>query len=179
MFKFQYNFQNAGFNKVSVQKLASWSEREAESITLLYEQEKQTSASLRNSHSNPQQNVEQNVNWTNSTVTTTTFVLPEPPFEDAKENFVVENGGMVDLEKVVGCGESRILVFVRVRPTNKREREVGSRCCVKITNQCDVYLSEFANENDYLRLNRIRGRHFTFDASFLDSATQQEVYATT
>ncbi|OIW18547.1 hypothetical protein TanjilG_13299 [Lupinus angustifolius] len=153
-------------------------------LTLLYEQQKQTSASLRNSHSNPQDNVEQNVirvntipHLINSTVTTT-FVLPEPTSEDAKENFAVGYGGMVELENVVG-GESRILVFVRVRPVSKKEKEIGSRCCVKITNRRDVYLSEFANENDYLRLNRIRGRHFTFDASFTDSATQQEVYLTT
>ncbi|KAK7292122.1 hypothetical protein RIF29_07835 [Crotalaria pallida] len=209
-------------------------------LTLLYEQQKQTSASLRNSYSKPQEpkrNVVESVmrennntitmlppHLTNSTVTRT-FVLPEPPSDDAKENFAVGvdkivgfscarkpstnssmvsnsnivarklslggNGGMVESEKVaesvigekqgkvVGVGGSRILVFVRVRPMNKKEKEAGSRCCVKIVNRRDVYLSEFANENDYLRLNRIRGRHFTFDASFPDSATQQEVYSTT
>ncbi|XP_019439251.1 PREDICTED: kinesin-like protein KIN-8A [Lupinus angustifolius] len=193
-------------------------------LTLLYEQQKQTSTSLRNSYSKPQQNEQKNVmrenrvpHLTNSTVTRT-FVLIEPPSNVAKENFAVGsdkivgfscvrkpstvlssnivarklslgNGGMVESEKmetvlekqgkVVGVGESRILVFVRVRPMNKKEKEVGSRCCVKIANRRDVYLSEFANENDYLRLNRVRGRHFTFDASFPDSATQHEVYSTT
>ncbi|KAK4768142.1 hypothetical protein SAY87_003283 [Trapa incisa] len=75
--------------------------------------------------------------------------------------------------------ESRILVFVRLRPMGKKEKEVGSRCCVRIVNRKDVYLTEFANENDYLRLKRLRGRHFTFDASFSDTTTQQEVYSTT
>lgn len=61
----------------------------------------------------------------------------------------------------------------------KREREAGSRCCVRIANRRDVYLTEFGNENDYLRLKRLRGRHFAFDASFPDSATQHEVYSAT
>ncbi|XP_057473840.1 kinesin-like protein KIN-8A isoform X2 [Actinidia eriantha] len=80
------------------------------------------------------------------------------------------------------CGReigSRILVFVRLRPMGKKEREAGSRCCVRIVNQRDVYLTEFASENDYLRLKRLRGRHFTFDASFPYSTSQQEVYSTT
>ncbi|CAI9266883.1 unnamed protein product [Lactuca saligna] len=73
---------------------------------------------------------------------------------------------------------SRILVFVRVRPLSKKEKEAGSRSCVRIVNQKEVYLTEFANENDYLRLKRLRGRHFTFDASFPDSSSQHEVYST-
>ncbi|KAF6168997.1 hypothetical protein GIB67_038494 [Kingdonia uniflora] len=74
---------------------------------------------------------------------------------------------------------SRILVFVRLRPMGKKEKEAGSRSCVRIVNCRDVYLTEFASENDYLRLKRLRGRHFTFDASFPDSTTQHEVYSTT
>ncbi|CAN6478399.1 unnamed protein product [Victoria cruziana] len=74
---------------------------------------------------------------------------------------------------------SRILVFVRLRPMSKKEKEAGSNCSVKILNKREVYLTEHSNENDYLRLKRLRGRHFTFDASFPDSTTQQEVYATT
>ncbi|KAL4559376.1 hypothetical protein LXL04_031514 [Taraxacum kok-saghyz] len=73
---------------------------------------------------------------------------------------------------------SRILVFVRVRPLSKKEKEAGSRSCVRIVNQKEIYLTEFANENDYLRLKRLRGRHFTFDASFPDSSSQVEVYST-
>jgi len=73
---------------------------------------------------------------------------------------------------------SRIMVFVRLRPMNTKEKEAGSRCCVRVVNRRDVYLTEFANENDYLRLNRLRGRHLTFDAAFPDSASQQEVYST-
>ncbi|CAK9139309.1 unnamed protein product [Ilex paraguariensis] len=74
---------------------------------------------------------------------------------------------------------NRILVFVRLRPMAKKEREAGSRCCVRIVNRGDVYLTEFASEHDYLRLKRLRGRHFTFDASFPDSTSQQEVYSMT
>ena len=84
----------------------------------------------------------------------------------------------VEAEKGGKVGSSRIMVFVRVRPMNKKEKEAGSRCCISVVNRRDVYLTEFANENDYLRLNRLRGRHFTFDAAFPDSATQQEVYST-
>ncbi|XP_014520777.1 kinesin-like protein KIN-8A [Vigna radiata var. radiata] len=73
----------------------------------------------------------------------------------------------------------RILVFVRVRPLAKKETEAGARCCVRIVDRRDVYLTEFAAEKDYLRLKRLRGRHFTFDASFPDSASQQEVYSAT
>ncbi|XP_022736837.1 kinesin-like protein KIN-8A [Durio zibethinus] len=156
----------------------------------------------------------------NSTVTRT-FVLPQPPLDDAKENLLIgpdkiigfsscarkattaaekttvarklSMGGIKnfqELEKIessactkkngtVGGIDSRILVFVRLRPMAKKEKEVGSRCCVKIVNKRDVYLTEFANENDYLRLKRLRGRHFTFDASFPDSTGQHEVYTTT
>lgn len=77
------------------------------------------------------------------------------------------------------AGGSRINVFVRLRPMAKKEKEAGSRCCVKIVNRKDVYLTEFASETDYLRLKRLRGRHFCFDASFSDSTTQNEVYSTT
>ncbi|KAH9627536.1 hypothetical protein KSS87_008391 [Heliosperma pusillum] len=71
------------------------------------------------------------------------------------------------------------MVFVRLRPMMKKEKEAGSRSCIRIVNQRDVYLTEFASENDYLRLKRLRGRHFTFDSSFTESATQLEVYSTT
>ncbi|XP_062204550.1 kinesin-like protein KIN-8A [Phragmites australis] len=74
--------------------------------------------------------------------------------------------------------ESRILVFVRLRPMSRKEKEAGSRSCVKIVNKKDVYLTEFASENDYLRLKRVRGRHFCFDSAFPDSTTQAEVYST-
>ncbi|XWS51300.1 hypothetical protein CRYUN_Cryun12cG0165100 [Craigia yunnanensis] len=156
----------------------------------------------------------------NSTVTRT-FVLPQPPLDDAKENLLIgpdkilgfssisrkatfgmgkttvarklSMGGtknVQELEKIessactekngrMGGNDSRILVFVRLRPMAKKEKEVGSRCCIKIVNKRDVYLTEFANENDYLRLKRLRGRHFTFDASFPDSTSQYEVYTDT
>ncbi|VFQ67052.1 unnamed protein product [Cuscuta campestris] len=78
-----------------------------------------------------------------------------------------------------GGGGTRILAFVRLRPMAKKERDAGARSCVKIVDGRDVYLTEFATENDYLRLRRLRGRHFTFDASFPESASQQQVYSTT
>lgn len=107
--------------------------------------------------------------------------------EMVMENKQLEGRGVIgskNLQEIVveskqGGGGSRILVFVRLRPLAKKERESGSRCCVRIVNRRDVYLTEFATENDYLRLKRLRGRHFTFDASFLDSTTQLEVYSTT
>ncbi|KAL6318925.1 hypothetical protein AAG906_001398 [Vitis piasezkii] len=93
-------------------------------------------------------------------------------------------GGTKNVQELEAISErpgigSRILVFVRLRPMAKKEKEAGSRCCVRIVNRRDLYLTEFATENDYLRLKRLRGRHFAFDASFPDSATQQEVYSTT
>ncbi|XP_019167216.1 PREDICTED: kinesin-like protein KIN-8A isoform X2 [Ipomoea nil] len=83
-----------------------------------------------------------------------------------------------ELEKV-NEGGTRILVFVRLRPMSKKERESGARNCVRIVDGRDVYLTEFSTENDYLRLKRVRGRHFSFDAAFPESASQQEVYSTT
>uniref|UniRef100_A0A7N0V8T9 Kinesin-like protein n=1 Tax=Kalanchoe fedtschenkoi TaxID=63787 RepID=A0A7N0V8T9_KALFE len=78
-----------------------------------------------------------------------------------------------------GGSGSRIQVFVRLRPMAKKEKEAGSRCCVRIVNRRDVYLTEFAAENDYLRLKRLKGRHFAFDSSFPDSTSQHDVYSTT
>ncbi|KAL9674012.1 hypothetical protein QQ045_030276 [Rhodiola kirilowii] len=78
-----------------------------------------------------------------------------------------------------GGSGSRILVFVRLRPMAKKEKEAGSRCCVRIVNRRDVYLTEFAAENDYLRLKRVKGRHFAFDAAFPDTTGQHDVYSTT
>ncbi|XP_020593274.1 kinesin-like protein KIN-8A isoform X2 [Phalaenopsis equestris] len=74
---------------------------------------------------------------------------------------------------------SRIMVFVRLRPMGKKEDETGLRSCVRIVNKRDVYLTDCASETDYLRLKRVRGRHFCFDASFPESTSQQEVYSTT
>ncbi|XP_010318906.1 kinesin-like protein KIN-8A isoform X1 [Solanum lycopersicum] len=92
--------------------------------------------------------------------------------DSISEKAASKGGGVDD-------GGSRILVFVRLRPISRKEREAGARCCVKIVDGRDVYLTEFATENDYLRLKRLRGRHFTFDASFPDTATQHDVYSTT
>ncbi|KAG6587632.1 Kinesin-like protein KIN-8A, partial [Cucurbita argyrosperma subsp. sororia] len=217
-------------------------------LTLLYEQQKLASAALKRSSPKGEdlrftthpsvelkgcckkevkeaklENVMRENAMPNSTVTRT-YVLPQPPMADAKENVGVGTDRIVgfscsrkasELTSVarklslgnsmavmeekenVGCknmqemeefgsssekessGKTRILVFVRLRPMGKREKEAGSRCCVKIVNGRDLYLTEFANENDYLRLKRLRGRHFTFDASFPDTTNQKEVYSTT
>lgn len=218
-------------------------------LTLLYEQQKQASAALKNQTARLEEqrfrthpsvdlhgsckkeereskpsNVMRENTIPNSTVTRT-YVLPQPPIHDAKENLAAGSdrilsftscprkatdsarvarklsmGDLVpqpeqrgteasnnvqEMEKLEtisekpSIGRSRILVFVRLRPMAKKEKEAGSRCCVRIVNRRDVYLTEFANENDYLRLKRLRGRHFTFDASFPDTTTQQEVYYTT
>lgn len=221
-------------------------------LTVLYEQQKQASAAVKNQSLRPEEprfsthpSVELLVSSCKredkelkpkhvmrensmpavpSSTVTRTYVLPQPPIADAKENV------MAGLDRIVGfscqrkaaasntvarklsmgtsepppdvkgialsknvqelerpetvsenpsTAGSRILVFVRLRPMAKKEKEAGSRCCVRIVNRRDLYLTEFANENDYLRLKRLRGRHFTFDASFADNATQQEVYSTT
>ncbi|XP_022135527.1 kinesin-like protein KIN-8A isoform X2 [Momordica charantia] len=217
-------------------------------LTLLYEQQKQASAALKKSSPKMEdprftthpsvellgsckkeerepklENVMRENTMPNSSVTRT-YVLPQPPTADAKENVVVGADRIVGFscsrkasvssnvarklslgnsvppaepKENVGCkklhemeelgsfsekeslGESRIMVFVRLRPMAKKEKEAGGRCCVKIVNRRDLYLTEFANENDYLRLKRLRGRHFTFDASFPDTTNQQEVYSTT
>lgn len=174
-------------------------------LTLLYEQQKQQSSKSLTAMR------DRNSSIPTTTTVTKTFVLPQPPNQDSKENHnnltvgsdrivafsypkkitstknaipvVARRLSMpapakVKEEEIGKCG-SRIMVFVRVRPMNKKEKELNSRCCVRIVNQRDVYLTEFANENDYLRLNRVKGRHFTFDASFTDSASQLQVYATT
>ncbi|CAL5362490.1 unnamed protein product [Camellia sinensis] len=192
-------------------------------LTLLYEQQKKSSVSLKKEANElNQSNVMKENAMPNSTVTRA-FVLPQPPIDEEKENIPAANGdGIVgfscprkspvsttavrklsigssvlpqsDPRGVAGTqnvnelqailekqstGGSRILVFVRLRPMAKREKEGGSRSCVRIVNRREVYLTEFATENDYLRLKRLRGRHFTFDASFPDLTTQQEVYSTT
>lgn len=186
-------------------------------LTLLYEQQKLASKSLRNSNTAMR---ERNSIANPSSTITKTFVLPQPPSstinnsadEDAKENhnIIVGQDRIVGFsyprkvnpaapvsvsssaavarrlsmpakgkEEELGKCVSRILVFVRVRPMNKKEIELNSRYCVRIANQRDVYLTESANEKDYLRLNRVKGRHFSFDGSFTDSATQLQVYSTT
>ena len=79
-------------------------------------------------------------------------------------------------EQVIAPAGSRIMVYVRMRPMAKAEKESGARSCVRVVNRKDVYLTEFASETDYLRLKRLKGRHFVFDAAFPDITGQQEVY---
>ena len=108
-------------------------------------------------------------------------VLPAPPARKLSLGGAV--GGKLKAAAEVGAGtgeaaENRILVFVRLRPMSRKEKEAGSRSCVKIVNKKEVYLTEYASENDYLRLKRLRGRHFCFDSAFPDSTTQAEIYST-
>ncbi|KAJ1284211.1 hypothetical protein BS78_03G187700 [Paspalum vaginatum] len=107
--------------------------------------------------------------------------LPAPPARKLSLGGAV--GGKLKAAGEAGAGsaeaaESRILVFVRLRPMSRKEKEAGSRSCVKIVNKKEVYLTEFASEDDYLRLKRVRGRHFCFDSAFADSTNQREVYTT-
>ncbi|OEL26379.1 Kinesin-like protein KIF19 [Dichanthelium oligosanthes] len=107
-------------------------------------------------------------------------VLPVPAARKLSLGGAV--GGKFKAAGEVGAGsaeaaENRILVFVRLRPMSRKEKEAGSRSCVKIVNK-EVYLTEYASENDYLRLKRVRGRHFCFDSAFPDPTTQAEVYST-
>lgn len=100
---------------------------------------------------------------------------------EARGNRKLSLGQEMDplFQKQSSCRNSRILVFVRLRPMMKKEKEAGCRSCIRVVNRRDVYLTEFASDNDYLRLKRLRGRHFTFDASFPESASQLDVYSTT
>jgi kinesin family protein 18/19 len=108
-------------------------------------------------------------------------VLPVPTARKLSLGGAV--GGKLKAAGEVGAGtseaaESRILVFVRLRPMSRKEKEAGSRSCVKIVNRKEVSLTEFASENDYLRLKRVRDSQFCFDSVFPDSTTQAEVYST-
>ncbi|KAK9009261.1 hypothetical protein V6N11_035804 [Hibiscus sabdariffa] len=167
-------------NNVPIRNLHHGLKEKMRALTLLYEQQKKASAVLRN-----------NNNFMEENTMPTTALAPmvnSTCFDDSKENLGVSsfatNGRKTAVARKLSMemeekNESRILVFVRLRPMSKKEKEVGSRCCVKIVNKKDVYLTEFGNENDYLRLKRLKGRHFTFDASIPDSSTQYEVYTTT
>jgi kinesin family protein 18/19 len=114
-------------------------------------------------------------------------VVPAPPVLSAPPARKLSLGGgmgrKLKAAGEVGAGtaeaaENRILVFVRLRPMSRKEKEAGSRSCVKIVNKKEVYLTEYASENDYLRLKRELGRHFCFDSAFPDSTKQAEVYTT-
>ncbi|GMJ14017.1 hypothetical protein like AT1G18550 [Hibiscus trionum] len=178
-------------NNVPMRNLHHGLKEKLRALTLLYEQQKRASAVLRNNSNN-------NVMEENTMPTTTLApMVNSTAFDDSKENlFIGTDHKILGVSSFATKGtktavarklsmemdeknESRILVFVRLRPMSKKEKEVGSRCCVKIVNKKDVYLTEFGNENDYLRLKRLKGRHFTFDASFPDSSAQCEVYTTT
>lgn len=97
-----------------------------------------------------------------------------------KETKSIRAAGHLDTISEVGGrnGElgARIMVYVRLRPMAKKEKEAGSTNCVRIVNKRDVYITEYGLETDYLRLKRVRGRHFTFDVAFPDTTSQQEVY---
>jgi len=51
-------------------------------------------------------------------------------------------------------------VFSRVRQVHKKEKDASFRCCVRINNHSDVYLTKFATPNNYLwRVKRMHARH--------------------
>lgn len=193
-------------------------------LTLLYEQQKRASFSLRNPNPHPHHSPKPQdlrfkppppppppphelLDYRKKPHKDPNFADDDDHDEESKENNVADadrvfglintapvkssttvirklsmgNGGEKG-ESFEACGggsSSRIMVFVRLRPMGKKERENGSRCCVKVLNRRDVYLTEFTNDNDYLRLKRLRVRHFTFDSSFPETTTQREVYSTT
>ncbi|XP_024532544.1 kinesin-like protein KIN-8A [Selaginella moellendorffii] len=72
----------------------------------------------------------------------------------------------------------RIMVYVRLRPLSKKEKDAGARSSVRVADKKDIFLTEMQLETDYLRLKRVRGRHFVFDAVFHENTGQQEVYDT-
>ncbi|KAJ0257314.1 Kinesin-like protein KIN-8A [Hirschfeldia incana] len=178
-------------------------------LTLLYEQQKRASFSLRNPNHHHQSPKPQDLRFNppHEMLDSRKKAHKDPTFTDdeSKENNVadadrvffgintappVKSNSTVIRKLSMGnaaekgenfdaSGGSRIMVFVRLRPMGKKERENGSRCCVKVLNKRDVYLTEFTNDNDYLRLKRLRVRHFTFDSSFPETTTQREVYSTT
>ncbi|XP_057824861.2 kinesin-like protein KIN-8A isoform X2 [Cryptomeria japonica] len=74
---------------------------------------------------------------------------------------------------------ARIMVYVRLRPMSRKEKEAGCTSCVRVVNKRDVYITEYGMETDYLRLKRVKGRHFAFDVAFPDVTGQEEVYRTT
>lgn len=183
-------------------------------LTLLYEQQKRASFSLRNPNQSPKPDdqrfktqlldsckkgdrfhrqdgkdskfVEEETKENNVFEADRIFGVNSVPVKPSsgvirKLSMGIGARNVTEAEKLdsLDASVSRILVFVRLRPMGKKERENGARCCVKILNKRDVYLTEFTNENDYLRLKRLRVRHFTFDSSFPETTTQQEVYSTT
>lgn len=75
-----------------------------------------------------------------------------------------------------GGQADRIGVYVRLRPISNREKDAGGRCCVRAANRKEIYLTEIAMESDYLRLKRLKGRYFAFDAAFSEETGQEEVY---
>ncbi|KAL8130274.1 hypothetical protein V2J09_019429 [Rumex salicifolius] len=91
----------------------------------------------------------------------------------------IQDPDPIPVSRTMKDDNNRIMVYVRLRPMMRKEKDSGARSCVKVANRRDVYLTEFASDNDYLRLKRLRGRHFTFDSSFPESATQQDVYSAT
>lgn len=185
-------------------------------LTLLYEQQKRASFSLRNPnhhHSPKPQDLRFKPPPPHELLDSRKKPHKDPNFADDDDDEESKENNVADADRVFGlintapvkssttvirklsmgnggekgesfeaCGggsSSRIMVFVRLRPMGKKERENGSRCCVKVLNRRDVYLTEFTNDNDYLRLKRLRVRHFTFDSSFPETTTQREVYSTT
>ena len=59
---------------------------------------------------------------------------------------------------------------------SNKEKEKGARCCVKVMNKTEIYLTETSLDPDCLRLKKLKGRYFVFDGAFPDDTCQEEVY---
>ncbi|GLJ12754.1 hypothetical protein SUGI_0197160 [Cryptomeria japonica] len=72
----------------------------------------------------------------------------------------------------------RIMVYVRVRPLSKKEEKMGVCSCVSAVNKKDLLLKDYGNkENSSCKWNSWNSSQtYTFDAVFLESVEQQEVY---
>ncbi|XP_057847180.2 kinesin-like protein KIN-8A [Cryptomeria japonica] len=108
------------------------------------------------------------------------FPISQPESEDWSSE-VSTRGKQGNASEIVPiCGEDteRIMVYVRVRPLSKKEEEAGARNCVCVANKKDLFLKDFVNDNDYLRLKRDGDRQYTFDAVFDPSVDQKQVYDT-
>ncbi|GLJ41102.1 hypothetical protein SUGI_0851410 [Cryptomeria japonica] len=108
------------------------------------------------------------------------FPISQPESEDWSSE-VSTRGKQGNASEIVPiCGEDteRIMVYVRVRPLSKKEEEAGAQNCVCVANNKDLFLKDFVNDNDYLRLKRDGDRQYTFDAVFDPSVDQKQVYDT-
>lgn len=76
-------------------------------------------------------------------------------------------------------GQQNIIVGMRVRPLNAKEKERSAWVCVDVLDHENVLVNDPDDKMgglDYLRLNKTKTMHYCFDYAFGPDATQQEVY---